>query len=148
MSEETASKFETKADIIQRLAENKYGKTFYEDIRLRYLVHEHGYVLEAMDQWAKEIAIGFFKWYGVKMIGFLQYFQRKKENPMIYSIPDAYDKYIEEFEGQSVEKLFEKYIEHLINQPSKKQSSETCSICSRIIEEEAHHCEISDCPHR
>ncbi len=29
-----------------------------------------------------------------------------------------------------------------------KKPNINCNICSRIIEEEAHYCEISDCPHR
>ncbi len=30
----------------------------------------------------------------------------------------------------------------------KKLSGENCSVCSRIINEEARHCEISDCTHK
>ena len=77
--------------------------------------HEGGItgILNAMDEYSKEVAIGFLKWYGVKMMEFVLYFQRKKENPIIYYIPDAYDKYIEEFEGKTQEQLFDQYLNHL-----------------------------------
>lgn len=35
-----------------------------------------------------------------------------------------------------------------LDEGTKKLSGENCSVCSRIINEEARHCEISDCPHK
>jgi len=65
---------------------------------------------DAMEEYAKQRSKEFFKWYGVKMMEFLEYFQEKKRNPIPYSIPDAYDKYIEEFEGQSLDNLYELFL--------------------------------------
>lgn len=65
-----------------------------------------GFVAEAMKQKSTE----FFKWYGVKMMEYFEYFKRKRKNPVPYSIPDAYDKAIEEFEGQTLDELYEKFI--------------------------------------
>lgn len=62
------------------------------------------------EEYAKKQATEFFKWYGVKMMEFLDYFERKRKNPIPYSIPDAYDKFIEEFEGSTVDNLYEIFI--------------------------------------
>jgi hypothetical protein len=64
----------------------------------------------AINEARKESSVEFFKWYGVKMMEFLEYFKRKLENQIPYSIPDAYDKYIEEFEGQTLDNLYEIFL--------------------------------------
>lgn len=80
---------------------------YENDITERSLYFERAKT--SMDEFAKQEATAFFKWYGVKMMEFLQYFKRKAENPIPYSIPDAYDRFIEEFEGNTIEGLYELY---------------------------------------
>lgn len=98
----------TKEEIFSKLATDKKKWYAYEG-DLKIFTKEE--VLEAMDEYAKQQAIAFQKWYAVKMIEFLQYFKRKLENPIIYSIPDAYDKYIEEFEGKTQDERYNLFIE-------------------------------------
>lgn len=75
------------------------------------LVPNEDSTITAMKLYAEQDACEFFKWYGVKMMQFMEYFKRKLENPMPYSIPDGYDKFIEEFEGNTVEGLYKIYSE-------------------------------------
>jgi hypothetical protein len=35
-----------------------------------------------------------------------------------------------------------------LDEGTKKLLGDNCGICSRIIDEESRHCEISDCPHK
>lgn len=62
-------------------------------------------VYRAMDIWGKQEAIEFFIWYGSKMAGFIQYINDIR--PRVRS--EEIEEKIVEFEGQSIEKLYELY---------------------------------------
>ncbi len=59
----------------------------------------------AMDEWAKIEAIEFFKWYGIKFSGLIEYITKIK--PLVKS--EEIEEKILEFEGQSIERLYELY---------------------------------------
>jgi len=106
-------KIDNKIEILKRIFE-KYvkdnPKENWEDWDKVINKKDLSVCLDAMEEYAKQRSKEFFKWYGVKMMEFLEYFQEKKRNPIPYSIPDAYDKYIEEFEGQSLDNLYELFL--------------------------------------
>jgi hypothetical protein len=59
----TNKPMKSKEEILQRCAEEKFGVTTFEGAgRVRYMVHDHDYVLKAMDEHAKEVAIEFIDW--------------------------------------------------------------------------------------
>lgn len=66
-------------------------------------------IYEAMDEYAKQIAIGFLTWYGVKMSGFIQYI--KDIRPIVIS--NEIEEKVKEFEGKPIEELFNIYLESL-----------------------------------
>lgn len=59
-------------------------------------------VKKAMDQYARQQAIEFFKWYGVKMAVFVEYI--KDVRPLVTS--NEIEEKIKEFEGKSFEELY------------------------------------------
>lgn len=66
-------------------------------------------VFNAMDEYAKEIAIGFFKWYATRLLNFLHYI--KDIRPLVES--QELEEKIKEHEGQSIEQLFQSYLNSL-----------------------------------
>lgn len=61
---------------------------------------------ELVDTVAKEISIGFMKWYGVKMIGFIIYLKEVKPNVTSNEIEEK----MKEFEGKTYEEQFNIYL--------------------------------------
>jgi len=61
---------------------------------------------KALREYAKQEAFGFFKWYGVKMVGFIEYITKIK--PLVRS--EEFEQKILEFEGQTFDKLHELYL--------------------------------------
>lgn len=64
-------------------------------------------IYSAMDKWAKIQAIEFFKWYGVKMMGFIDYI--KDTRPMVESL--EIEEKIKEFEGKDFGTLYELFLQ-------------------------------------
>lgn len=67
---------------------------------------------EYADQQSRIAAIDFFKWYGVKMVGFIEYI--KDIRPTVTS--DEIEEKIKEFEGKSFDDLFTLYLEEKAKQ--------------------------------
>ena len=63
-------------------------------------------VMECMSEYAKQEAIDFFKWYGVKMATFIEYITKIK--PIVES--NEIEEKIIEFEGKSIQELYELYL--------------------------------------
>lgn len=61
---------------------------------------------ELVDAVAKEISIGFMKWYGVKIMGFIIYLKEVKPNVTSNEIEEK----MKEFEGKTYEELFNIYL--------------------------------------
>ncbi len=68
-------------------------------------------VYEIMDEYAREEAIAFFKWYGVKMMGFIEYI--KDIRPVVTS--NEIEEKIAEFEGQTFDNLYNLFIQQTEN---------------------------------
>lgn len=64
------------------------------------------YIELAMSEYAKEVAIDFFKWYALKMLSFIEYIIDVK--PIVRS--EELENKMVEFEGKTFEELFEKYL--------------------------------------
>lgn len=71
------------------------------------------YIFPAMEQYSRIQSISFFKWYGVKMAGFMEYI--KDIRPTVIS--DEIEEKIKEFEGKDFETLYNLFIEHQSKQP-------------------------------
>lgn len=67
-----------------------------------------GEIKEAICQYAKQQSIAFFQWYGVKMVGFIEYITKVK--PMVTS--EEIEEKMKEFEGQTFENLYSLFLEH------------------------------------
>lgn len=65
-------------------------------------------VYEAMDEYAKQVSIEFFKWYGVKMMGFMHYLIDIRATVT----SDEIEEKIREHEGKSIEELYNQFIKH------------------------------------
>lgn len=63
-------------------------------------------LFETLD-YAKQQSIAFFQWYGVKMVGFIEYITKVK--PIATS--EEIEEKIMEFEGQSFENLYSLFLE-------------------------------------
>jgi len=61
-----------------------------------------------LDEYAKQEAIGFFAWYGVKIMGFLQYI--KDIRPIVTS--NEIEEKIAEHELKSISELYDLYLRH------------------------------------
>ena len=85
----------TKQEILQPLSVH-YGWTERHQQRIE----------NAMDEYAKQEAIDFFKWYGVKMATFIEYITKIK--PIVES--NEIEEKIIEFEGKSIQELYELYL--------------------------------------
>ena len=87
----------------EEIIKNKLGNSYeYHDVR------DWGNLIEdAMDEYAKQKAVGFFKWYGVKMMDFLFYL--KKVKPQVTS--NEIEEKLAEFEGQTIENLYQLYLQ-------------------------------------
>ena len=66
----------------------------------------YAFGVKEKEDFAKQEAIGFFKWYGVKMVGFIEYI--KDIRPTVTS--DEIEEKMKEFEGQSFENLHALYL--------------------------------------
>jgi hypothetical protein len=62
---------------------------------------------ELAKSFAKQQSIEFFKWYGVKMVGFIEYI--KDIRPTVTS--DEIEEKIKEFEGQSIENQYNLFLQ-------------------------------------
>lgn len=77
--------------------------------RLRFGMHQDNIqseVIEAMDEWAKQQSIAFFKWYADKMVAFIEYIT--KIRPMVVS--EEIEERIREHEGATFEQLYDRFI--------------------------------------
>lgn len=65
-------------------------------------------IYNAMAEYAKELSVEFFKWYGVRMVSFMDYFRKMKNN----EIPpdDQFEKIMQEYEGKSIDELYIQYL--------------------------------------
>lgn len=70
-------------------------------------------VKKAMDQYARQQAIEFFKWYGVKMAVFVEYI--KDIRPLVTS--KEIEEKIKEFDGKSFEELYNLFIQDQNKKP-------------------------------
>lgn len=97
----------SKEEILRKIMEDAYEKhsgekapigryDFYHDIRTFH-------VMGAMDIHAEQVAIEFFKWYALKMVGFIEYLNKVK--PMVTS--NEIEEKLIEFEGKSFIELFQ-----------------------------------------
>lgn len=71
------------------------------------------YVHKAMDLYAKREAIGFLKWYGVKVAGLVEYI--KDIRPSVTS--GEIEEKIKEFEGKTIDELYSLYQQSKSKQP-------------------------------
>jgi len=78
---------------------------------IEFLGDNLGNVYKAMDIYAKEVAIEFFKFYIWKATGFLEYLRNVK--PMVTS--NEIEENLKAFEGKSLNELYELFLQ------SKKQ---------------------------
>ena len=62
--------------------------------------------VEAIKEYAKQESIDFFKWYGLKISGFIEYITKVKPLVVSQEIENAMAK----FEGKTFEQLFELYL--------------------------------------
>lgn len=65
------------------------------------------FCLKAMDEYAKQQAVDFFKWYGLKMASFLEYLTKIKSITESKEIEEA----IKNHEGATFEQLYNQFIE-------------------------------------
>jgi hypothetical protein len=86
---------------------------------------ESGGILKAMDEYAeiksRERAIAFFKWYGVKMMGFIEYI--KDIRPVVTS--NEIEEKIAEFEGQTIDNLYNLFCKSEQTQSNEYRDKET-----------------------
>lgn len=94
----------TKEEILKNHYEKYFAAPKYE-VRVNRKMDEE-WIFPAMDLYAKEISIGFMKWYGVKMIGFIIYLKEVKPNVTSSEIEEK----MKEFEGKTYEELFNIYL--------------------------------------
>ena len=72
---------------------------------------ERNEISECLDIARKDSAIDFFKWYVIKMVGFLEYI--KNIRPAVVS--NEIEEKIKEFEGQSFDNIYQIYLSEKLN---------------------------------
>jgi hypothetical protein len=97
----------TKEEILDKSLD-EMGEEYFPVFELS--VHKEA-VLNAMSEYAKiksrERAIAFFKWYALKMVGFIEYI--KDIRPVVTS--NEIEEKIAEFEGQTIDNLFNLFLQ-------------------------------------
>lgn len=81
----------------------EYGNGFYYTDTFVY--HDES-IIRAINEAQKESAIEFFKWYGIKITGLIEYIQDVR--PRVRN--EEVEAKIEEFEGQPLDKLYELFL--------------------------------------
>lgn len=92
----------TKEEILQKCATERFGTLFMEDKQIRYVLDEHGFINKAMDEYAKQEAIGFAQWidlYGYTNVG-----------------EDRWESY-NNMSGVTYNDLYQRYLQSKLNQP-------------------------------
>jgi len=64
-------------------------------------------VFKAMDEYAEQEAVGFFLWYAMKMMAFIEYIQDIRPRVESHEIEEK----IQEFEGKPIKELYQLYIQ-------------------------------------
>jgi hypothetical protein len=95
------SRMKTKQEIIKAHYEAKYTSPKYMNSVNR--VSNFEYISPAMDEYAKEIAVEFFKWNTSKIVGYIQYIQQIRD--LVRS--EEIERNLNEFEGATLEERFE-----------------------------------------
>ncbi len=63
-------------------------------------------LLKKQDEYARQVSIAFFKWYGVKMATFIEYITKVK--PLVES--QEIEEKIKEFEGKTFDELYDIFL--------------------------------------
>jgi hypothetical protein len=61
------------------------------------------YILEVMDEYAEQEAVGFFLWYAMKMMAFIEYIQDIRPRVESHEMEEK----INEFEGKPIKELYQ-----------------------------------------
>jgi hypothetical protein len=75
---------------------------------------ENGF--NAMDEYAKQQSIAFFKWYVLKSVTFVSYLESVK--PIVTS--NEIEEKLKQFEGKSFDELYSQFISDQLNQPTNE----------------------------